>query len=68
VKFRLRKWDYHKDLEPYFNDYINTTKESLNGMKSSVAEVEDALKGNKIDKAKNILEKLKREIAKYKLS
>jgi len=66
IRFKLRKWDYHKELEPLFKGYINDLKEDVESVKNKIKEAQDALDQNQTDKVKKSLETLKAEFDKYK--
>lgn len=67
IHFKLRKLDYHKDLERGFKDYINTLKENIKKMRKDVDETKTALDKQEVGKAKESLNNLKKEIDSYKM-
>ncbi len=66
IFMKLRKFDYLKDLENYFRAYVNSKKESLNLIRENTIEAEKALEEGDSQKAKEAVDKIKKEISLYK--
>jgi hypothetical protein len=64
---KLRKWDYHKGLEPLFKQHASNLKESISKMKKDLALIEESLNKQDTSKAKETISNLKKELESYKM-
>ena len=67
IRFKLRKLDYHKDIEKHFKSYIESAKNSIETLKKETASAMEGIDSHNNEKTANSLKLIKAELDKYRL-